>query len=282
MKFSEIRELLDRYGLRLTKSLGQNFLHDANQLKKIAMQGELAPSDQVLEIGPGLGPLTVLLIHSGANVLAIELDARFIPILRSRFADATNFELRQGDGVDLMKQHQDWSTWKMVANLPYSVASAILVEAALTPGCFSRIVATLQWEVVSRIVASAGTEEYGLLSLLVQLRYKVENRFKIRSGAFFPAPEVDSGVITLVRRKEEILPLELHPLFLQVVKQGFSQRRKMMKKLLKARWDDAVLTEAFRRLSLPETIRAEKVTLKQFALLTQYIYKQETEKKRNW
>lgn len=278
MKFSEIRELLDHHGLQLTKSLGQNFLHDANQLQKIAAQGELLPSDQVLEIGPGLGPLTELLISSGAKVLAIELDARFIPILRSRFTDATNFELRQGDGVELMKQHQDWSGWKMVANLPYSVASAILVEAALTPGCFSRVVATLQWEVVNRIAASAGTEDYGLLSLLIQLRYKVENRFKIRSGAFFPAPEVDSGVITLVRRKEEILPVPLHPLFVQLVKLGFSQRRKMMKKLLKTRWDDALLTEGFRRLSLSESIRAEKVTLKQFALLTQFIHNQEIEK----
>lgn len=272
MKFSDIRELLNKHGLQLTKSLGQNFLHDANQLEKIATASELTPQDHVLEIGPGLGPLTELLIGSGAHVLAVELDSRFIPILEKRFCEAKNFELRQGDGVALMKAHQDWSQWKMVANLPYSVASALLVEAALTPGCFKRIVATLQWEVVNRIAASADTKDYGLLSLLMQLRYKVLNRFKIKGGAFFPVPDVDSGVITLERREEELLPTELHPLFVRVVRQGFSQRRKMMKKLLKMQWDEQVLTEAFKKINLPEDIRAERVTLKQFAFLTKLLH----------
>lgn len=268
MKFSEIKEILNRYNIRLTRSLGQNFLHDANQLEKIAANAQLSPSDQILEIGPGLGPLTELLLHSGAHVLAVEIDTRFIPILQDRFSEQPNFELRGGDGLELMKQHQDWSQWKLVANLPYSVASPILVEATLNPNCFKRMTVTLQWEVIDRIAAPVDTPEYGLLSLILQLRYKTINRFKIKSGAFFPAPEVDSGVISLERRSEELLPTELHPLFVKIVRQSFSQRRKMMKKLLKAQWDEYLLTEAFRKISLPETIRAEKVTLKQFTLLT--------------
>ena len=280
MKLTEMKELLERHKIQLTKSLGQNFLHDSNLLEKIAAAGELTPGEQVLEIGPGLGPLTGRLVEMGADILAVEIDARLVEILRERFSAVENLELRCGDGMRLVKEREDWSDWKLVANLPFSVASALLVEAALKPGCFKKMVVTLQWEVVNRIAASAGTPDYGLLTLLLQLRYKVLQRFKIRSGSFFPPPEVDSGVITLERREEELLPLELHPLFVRIVKQGFSQRRKMMKKLLKTQWPAERLEEAFRRLAKPEGIRAEKGTLKQFAILTELLHDSQTEKPR--
>lgn len=271
MKLSEIKEILEKYNLQLTKSLGQNFLHDENQLHKIASAGNLVSSDKVLEIGPGLGPLTECLLESGAKVLSVELDKRFIPILEKRFENLEQFSLQQGDGLTLMKEHGDWRDWKLVANLPYSVASPILFEAALNSNCFKRIVVTLQWEVVNRIAAQSDTDDYGILSLIMQLRYNVLERFKIRSGCFFPAPDVDSGVIVLERRAEEILPLELHKTYVRLVRQGFSQRRKMMKKLLKMFWSEEALTEAFRQVGLSETIRAEKVTLKQFVLLTRLL-----------
>jgi|LSQX01.2.fsa_nt_gb 16S rRNA (adenine1518-N6/adenine1519-N6)-dimethyltransferase len=278
MKLTEMKELLERHKIQLTKSLGQNFLHDSNLLEKISAAGELTAADQVLEIGPGLGPLTERLIQSGAHILAVELDERLVEILRDRFGAAENLELLCGDGMKVVKEREDWGAWKMVANLPYSMASAILVEAALKPVCFQKMVVTLQWEVLNRIAASAGTADYGLLTLLLQLRYKVTQRFKIRSGSFFPPPEIDSGVIVLERRAEEVLPVELHSLFVQIVKQGFSQRRKMMKKLLKMKWESEHLDEAFRRVNLPEEIRAEKVTLKQFAILTKLLHDLQTER----
>ena len=278
MKLTEMKELLERHKIQLTKSLGQNFLHDSNLLEKISAAGELTAADQVLEIGPGLGPLTERLIQSGAHILAVELDERLVEILRDRFGAAENLELLCGDGMKVVKEREDWGAWKMVANLPYSMASAILVEAALKPVCFKKMVVTLQWEVLNRIAASAGTADYGLLTLLLQLRYKVTQRFKIRSGSFFPPPEIDSGVIVLERRAEEVLPVELHSLFVQIVKQGFSQRRKMMKKLLKMKWESEHLDEAFRRVNLPEEIRAEKVTLKQFAILTKLLHDLQTER----
>ena len=210
--------------------------------------------------------------------MAVELDERLVEILRDRFGAAENLELLCGDGMKVVKEREDWGAWKMVANLPYSMASAILVEAALKPVCFQKMVVTLQWEVLNRIAASAGTADYGLLTLLLQLRYKVTQRFKIRSGSFFPPPEIDSGVIVLERRAEEVLPVELHSLFVQIVKQGFSQRRKMMKKLLKMKWESEHLDEAFRRVNLPEEIRAEKVTLKQFAILTKLLHDLQTER----
>ena len=133
MKLSELRALLDQRGIQLTKSLGQNFLHDAHQLERIVTAAELTPTDKVLEIGPGLGPLTELLLAQAGHVLAIEKDARLIEILRERFIPHSalrtpRFELLHDDALEFLRREpRDWSDWKLVANLPYSVASPILV-----------------------------------------------------------------------------------------------------------------------------------------------------------
>ena len=124
MKLSEMRDLLAHRNLQLTKSLGQNFLHDGNQLRRIVKAANLAPSDKILEIGPGLGPLTELLLAQSGQVLAIEKDRRLVEILRERFAAVKNLELIHDDALDfLRRERRDWSDWKLVANLPYSVAS---------------------------------------------------------------------------------------------------------------------------------------------------------------
>src|SRR5882724_8045569 len=139
MKLSEMRELLAREDIQLTKSLGQNFLHDGNQLRRIVSAAELSKADKVLEIGPGLGPLTELLLQNAGEVLAIEKDARLIPVLEKRFASERQLEtggtpvlrLLHDDALEFLKrERRDWREWKLVANLPYSVASPILVELA--------------------------------------------------------------------------------------------------------------------------------------------------------
>src|SRR5438876_8812386 len=131
MKLSEMRQILAEHGIQLTKSLGQNFLHDANQLRQIVAAAELGRSDKVLELGPGLGPLTELLLAQAGEVLAIEKDRRLVAFLRERFASASNFTLIHDDALEyLRREARDWSDWKLVANLPYSVASPILVELA--------------------------------------------------------------------------------------------------------------------------------------------------------
>src|SRR6185503_9250772 len=134
MKLSEIREVLEARDIQLTKSLGQNFLHDQNQLRRIVAAAELTATDKVLEIGPGLGPLTGLLLASAGQVLAIEKDARLVEVLRERFATAKNLELQHADALEISEDRaRDWHEWKLVANLPYSVASPILVELAQNP-----------------------------------------------------------------------------------------------------------------------------------------------------
>ncbi len=269
MKLSEMKQILAEHELQLTKSLGQNFLHDANQLRRIVAASELQPQDKVLEIGPGLGPLTELLIKDAGQVLAIEKDQRLVKLLQQRFAEAPHFELIAGDALQYLKEHQDWRGWKVVSNLPYSVASPIIVELAQCSHSPEMIVATLQLEVVHRLAAKGGSDDYGLLSLLAQLRYEVASYFKIPGTCFFPEPDVDSGCIKLVRRSNRLLALSAEPTFTRIVKQAFSQRRKMMYKLLKKDWPEPLLSQAFAQAGVAMSARAETVSLEQFAELTQ-------------
>ena len=273
MKLSEMRDLLLQRQIQLTKSLGQNFLHDQNQVERIVAMAALRPEDKVMEVGPGLGPLTEALLDSGAQVFAIEKDQRLCEVLRERFAERDNFELRQADALEFLRQEKarDWSDWKLVSNLPYSVGSPILVEMALAQKPPERMVVTLQHEVVQRIEAEAGTEHYGQLSLFVQLRYRPEERFKIPAGSFFPPPEVDSACVLLVRNGDESLEDALVPVFVKIVKRAFSERRKMMMKLLRHDWTPGNLAAAFRHLGIPTEARAETVSLEQFVQLTKML-----------
>ena len=301
-----MRELLATRGIQLTKSLGQNFLHDRNQLRRIVKAAELKKTDQVLEIGPGLGPLTELLLENAGEVLAIEKDARLMEFLRERFnvgqasrlspsqeksetgrmpvlhllhADALNL-LKVGQASSLSPSREksetgkmpvplDWRDWKLVANLPYSVASPILIELAQSPQRPERMVATLQLEVAQRLMAKAGDDDYGVLTLLVQLDYEPREWFKIPAGCFFPAPDVDSACVVLIRRTQPLLPENQHAAFVKIVKRAFSQRRKMMLKLLREDWPAEKLAGAFAALKIPPQERAEKLSLEQFVALTE-------------
>jgi 16S rRNA (adenine1518-N6/adenine1519-N6)-dimethyltransferase len=291
MTLTEMRELLAKRDIQLTRSLGQNFLHDGNQLRRIAAAAEILPTDKILEIGPGLGPLTELLLAKAGEVLAIEMDARLVDFLCERFAtEERNAELLAGalesqnaapnqgaafhllhdDALAFLKREpRGWSDWKLVANLPYSVASPILVELAAGPRAPKMMVATLQLEVARRLMARADDDDYGILTLLVQLDFQPRGWFKIPPECFFPSPDVDSACVCLVRRATPLLPENLRAAFVKIVKRGFSQRRKMMLKLLKADWPKEKLEAAFTELSISPQERAEKLSLEQFVALTQ-------------
>ena len=274
MKLSDMRRLLEAGHLRLTKSLGQNFLHDGNQLRRIIAAAELTQADKVLEIGPGLGPLTERLLGEAGEVLAIEKDARLVEFLRQRFADALRarnpvLHLIHADALEFLRDGpRDWRDWKLVANLPYSVASPILVALAQAVHRPARMVVVIQLEVAHRLTANAGTRDYGVLTLLIQLRYEPCGVFKIPASCFFPTPKVDSACLTLLRRAEPLLSLAETATFTRVVKRSFSQRRKMMLKLLKEDWPAEALRSAFPEAGLSDSTRAESVTLDQFVTLT--------------
>lgn len=272
MKLSDMRELLGTRDIQLTKSLGQNFLHDQNQLRRIVDAGALTKTDRVLEIGPGLGPLTELLLAGAGHVLAIEKDLRLVTVLRERFAGVGNFELQHADALDVVKDRtRDWHDWKLVANLPYSVASPILVELAQNARRPERLVATLQLEVARRLMAKEDEDDYGLLTLLVQLRYEAKQSFKIPRSCFFPEPDVDSACVVLVRRATPLLEEVLHPTFERVARLALSQRRKMLVKLLKQNWSTEKIAASLEQLQLRPDVRGEKLSLEQFVALTRLL-----------
>jgi 16S rRNA (adenine1518-N6/adenine1519-N6)-dimethyltransferase len=272
MNLNEMKQVLAERGIQLTKSLGQNFLHDANQLRRIMAVAELKQTDRILEIGPGLGPLTEILVEQVGEVLAIEKDARLVEVLKQRFQTETGgtpvLRLLHDDALDYLKREaRDLSGWKMVANLPFSVASPLLVELALSARGPQRMVGTLQVEVAKRLHAEPGAPDYGVLTLLVQLNYEPQPWFKIPPSCFFPEPDVDSACVCLVRREPPPLTNDQRRVFVRLVKRGFSQRRKMMLKLLKQDWPQPRLAQEFERLNLSPQIRAEKVSLDQFIQL---------------
>jgi 16S rRNA (adenine1518-N6/adenine1519-N6)-dimethyltransferase len=290
MKLSEMRERLDRRGIQLTKSLGQNFLHDTHQLERIVAAAKLTRADKILEIGPGLGPLTELLLPKAGEVLAIEKDFRLVEVLRERFSvgqasclspsknekpetgKMPALQLLHADALEfLQNENRDWHDWKLVANLPYSVASPILVELACGARAPKMLVATLQLEVARRLMAPANDDDYGVLTLLVQLDFVPRAFFKIPASCFFPSPDVDSACVILERRAPPLLPEALRKDFVKIVKRALSQRRKMMLKLLKADWPPEKLMRAFAELKISPQERAEKLSLEQFVELTKIL-----------
>ena len=276
MTLSEIKQILEAHNIRLTKSLGQSFLHDANQVRRILAAADLKRSDRVLEIGPGLGPLTELLVQTVREILAIEKDARLLNLLSQRLSaklhDGAEFTLIHDDALEyLRREPRDWEGWKLVANLPYSVASSILVEFVLGGRGPRRLVVTLQNEVAKRLLAKAAEEEYGLLTLLVQLDYTCRAAFKIPASCFYPEPKVDSACVCLTRRDRPLLSPKPRESYIRIIKRGFSQRRKMMLKLLKEDWPAPDLEQAFEQVGLSRQCRAEGVTLEQFVRLSQVL-----------
>ena len=227
----DVPELLRRYGLRPDKRLGQNFLIDQEALQRVVETACIQPDDQVLEIGPGLGSLTVLLARQARSVVAVELDANLIPALRSVVSAFSNVHIVQGDilalsPADLVAQ----AGYLVVANIPYYITSALirhLLEASLPP---RRLVLTVQREVAQRICAEPG--DMSMLALSVQVYGQPRIAAHIPAVAFYPAPKVDSAVVCV-----DILPSPLVveaelPLFFRLAKAGFSQKRKTLRNAL--------------------------------------------------
>ncbi|MBI1841030.1 MAG: ribosomal RNA small subunit methyltransferase A [Verrucomicrobia bacterium] len=272
MKLSDMRRILEERKIALTKSMGQNFLHDENQLRRLLEEADLREGDSVLEVGPGLGPLTEWLVAYAGHVTAIELDQRLFAFLKERFVAVRNLTLIHADALGYLQEHpRDWSSWKLVANLPYSVASPILVELARAGAGPQRMVATLQCEVAQRLAAKPDTDDYGVLTLLLQLDYIPRLAFKIPSGSFFPEPGVVSACAVLDRRPAPLITGSSRSLFIKLVKTAFSQRRKMMLKLLKEEWPEAAVAEAMRNVGLRADVRAEKVSLEQFVAMARQL-----------
>lgn len=266
MKLSEIASTLREIQVSPVKTLGQNFLHDQNLARWIVDQAELKPDDLVLEIGPGLGVLTELILERGARVLAIEKDTRLANFLRERLKHP-RLEVLNADALDF-DVHTLFAKprVKLLGNLPYNISSPLLQIFLAYPSPISLWLFTLQKEVARRLSASPSTKDYGALTLLVQLHYCVEYLRTIPASVFLPKPDVDSALVRITPRNPLELPARDNDLFAKLVRSGFSQRRKQLQKLLRAhipQWDRAAES-----LGFAPKARAEELSLLQWIGLT--------------
>ncbi|MBC7226904.1 MAG: ribosomal RNA small subunit methyltransferase A [Thermoflexales bacterium] len=265
---SDVVQTLRCYGIEPRRELGQHFLVDARALARIVAAAELSAEDAVLEIGAGVGNLTRLLAKEAGRVVAVEIDRRFLPILEAELTGRPNVHLVTGDILALdPSELMGEGPYKVVANLPYAITSAVLrhlLEARVPP---TRMVVTVQREVAERIVARSG--RMSLLAVSVQFYGRPQLLFRLRPGAFYPPPEVESAVVRIDRHPRPPVGVADVAWFFQVVRAGFSQPRKQLSNSLASGLgipSDAA-ADALARAGIDPRIRAERLALEDWARL---------------
>ncbi len=232
-QYLNAQALLREYGLQPKKSLGQNFLVDPNGLDKVMLAAGVGPKDTVLEIGAGLGSLTVLLAQAARQVVALEIDRNLLPPLTKVTSAYKHVRIVEGDVLKLpLEELVPGEGYLVVANIPYYISSAIirrLLEAETRP---TRMVLTVQQEVAERICAKDGKQSLLALSVQVFGAPKIEAR--IPSGCFFPAPDVDSAVLSIALYPQPLIALDALDDFFRLAHAGFSQKRKTLRNALSA------------------------------------------------
>jgi 16S rRNA (adenine1518-N6/adenine1519-N6)-dimethyltransferase len=233
----DVRRLLREFDIQPRKSLGQNFLVDRRALERIIEAAELGPEDIVLEIGPGLGTLTRLLAAEAGRVVAIELDRRLVEILKQTLTDLPNVEIIHGNilelnPADLLERQRGSFQYKVVANLPYYITSAILRHLLTAKVKPKLMVVTVQLEVARRITAEPG--DMSLLAVSVQFYGRPRIVTRIKASAFYPSPQVDSAVIRIDVGDQPFVEVDDADSFFEVVRAGFTQRRKQLRNALSA------------------------------------------------
>lgn len=272
---NDIKALLARHGFHFSKSMGQNFLIESRVPHDIAEAACLDRSCGVLEIGPGIGPLTEQLALRAGKVAAIELDKDLLPILKETMAPYPNVEIIPGDAMKLdLKQivadKFGGLTAKVCANLPYNITTPIITKM-LEARCFSTITVMIQREVAQRICAAPGSSDCGAFSLFCQYYAQCELLFEVPPQCFIPAPKVTSAVIRLTPRSAPPVEADEHILF-SLIKAAFAQRRKTLLNSLSGslggKYSKEDLREAISACGLQENVRGERLSLEDFADLS--------------
>lgn len=257
--------------IRPKKRFGQNFLRNDHVIDRILSAADLSDQDQVLEIGPGLGALTDRLLQTGARLLAVEVDRDLADLLAER--KHPRLEVVQGDVLTL-----DWellipdSSCKLVANLPYNISSQVLFKILDYKGLFSRMVLMFQKEVGDRLVASPGTREYGILSVLMQTWYDISRVVRVASGCFYPPPKVESVVLRFDPRSAMLFPIDDEIVYRKLVRGAFTQRRKTLRNsLLASGWSAVQIDRLLAKTRIDPGRRGETLTLEEFAQLSNFM-----------
>jgi 16S rRNA (adenine1518-N6/adenine1519-N6)-dimethyltransferase len=263
----QVRELLVQHGLSPSRALGQNFVADPNTVRRIARLAEVGDGDQVIEIGPGLGSLTVALAETGARVTAVELDRRLLAPLRS-VVEPLGVRVVHGDALRL-----DWDEllgsagapgqpWVLVANLPYNVATPLVLDLLAGVPAIERMLVMVQREVAERLAARPGDKAYGIPSVKVAYRAEADVVGRVPPTVFIPPPRVESALVRLRRLPAPAVEADPDRLF-RLVEAGFGQRRKMLRRSLAGLVDAA----GFARADVRPEARAEELDLRDWARL---------------
>jgi 16S rRNA (adenine1518-N6/adenine1519-N6)-dimethyltransferase len=267
-----IKRELAEYGLTPRKRWGQHFLVDRNILSKVLRTAELENGDVILEIGPGLGEMTLALARQVKKVIAVEIDRKLVKILQEKTADFSNIMVIEGDvlktGIEQLYR-QGHQQLKVVANLPYQISTPLLFRFIESKQLFSTLTLMLQREVAERMIASPGGKDYGPLSIFTQSVSDLSIQFYIKPSAFFPPPKVESAVIHMVWKERPLVRPEEEGWFKKVVKGCFSYRRKRLINAL--RHADLPLPEdlekKIEKIGIDSQRRPETLTIHEFVCL---------------
>lgn len=261
--------ILKRFGIRMSKKLGQNFLIDEHVVNSIVDAAGIKPGDAVLEIGPGIGTLTQGLAEAGANVTAVEIDRRLLEVLSKTLEGYDNVRVVHGDILRVnITETVGAPQYKVVANLPYYITTPIIMGLLEARMPIDVLVTMVQKEVAQRMVASPGTKDYGALSVAVQYYTKAEIMFIVKPDSFIPAPSVDSAVIRCTVLDKPPVQVD-EKVFFKVVKAAFAQRRKTLLNTLKITGLPVETLKAIlEKAGIDGTRRGETLSLDEFAAIS--------------
>ena len=264
------RALLEAYGLATKHSLGQNFLVNNAVIEKIMALAELAPNERVLEVGPGIGTLTLALLAEAGRVVSVEMDRELEPVLSAHAAAHPNFSYLMGDALrvpaEKIAEAAGGAPTALVSNLPYNVAATIILAFMQTMPELRRAVVMVQAEVADRICAAPGSRTYGAYTAKLALLGRVTGRFEVGPGNFMPPPHVNSAVVR-IERAPLVAPELVAPVS-AVIDAAFAQRRKTIRNSMSASgYDKGALDAAFAACGIAPTCRAETLAPEDFVRL---------------
>ena len=277
--YSVTKAVLERHGFTFKKSFGQNFLTDTNILQKIVDTAEIDKNVNVIEIGPGIGALTEFLAENAAEVMAFEIDERLVPILEDTLRDHDNVKVINEDVLkaDLQTRVKEFENpnlpIKVVANLPYYITTPILMHLIESKIPFEEFVVMMQKEVADRISAEPNTKAYGSLSIAVQYYMTAKVAFVVPRTVFVPAPNVDSAILKMTRRKQPLVEVKDEDFFFRVSKASFLHRRKTLWNNLTSHFGKSEevknkLEQALENATIKPSIRGEALSISDFARLS--------------
>ena len=279
----ETKQIMKKYNIKANKNLGQNFLINEEVVKNIVESSKIEKQDMVIEIGPGLGTLTKKLIEKAGKVLCVEIDSKMIKILKERFSEKENFEIINEDilKIDLNKiikenKNEKIKNVKVVANLPYYITTPIIMKLLEEKLDIQSITVMIQKEVADRLIETPGGKNTGAITYTVYYYCESEKIMEVPNSSFIPEPEVTSEVIKMNLRNEPPVDIKNTKVMFMIIKSAFMQRRKT---LLNALTNTKVFLsrqegiEILKKLNLDENVRAEELTIQDFANIAKQISK---------